>query len=158
MLGGLGFPLFPEDGTFILCGVLISSSIVRTFPAILVLYAGVLAADLVIYYFGRKCGERVVNHKRLHRLLPPEKLARLERKFKEKGIYFLILGRHFIGVRAQVIIVSGIMRMPVVKFLIIDTLTVTVTIALWTAIGYGGTHGLQNFGLDLIRRIPFQPL
>jgi len=158
ILGGLGFPFFPEDATFILCGVFISSSAVKVIPAIGVLYVGVLVADFMIYSFGRKCGRKVVRHRYLRRLLPPERLAKLEQKFKEKGIYLLVLGRHFIGVRSQVIIVSGIMKMPALKFLIIDGLTATLTIAFWTAIGYGGTHGLQSFGIDLIRRIPFLPL
>ncbi len=153
ILGGVGVPLFPEDATFILCGVLISASIVRVIPALSVLYVGVLLADLMIYSFGKKYGRSVVTQKWFHRLLPPAILLKLEEKFKQKGIYLILLGRHFIGVRVQVLLVSGIMRMPTLKFLITDALTVTVTIALWTAVGYGGSHGLQDLGIMIITKI-----
>jgi len=153
ILGGVGVPLFPEDATFILCGVLINARIVKAIPALSILYVGVLMADLMIYSFGKKYGRSAVTHRWCRRLLPPAKLLKLEGKFRQKGIYLILLGRHFIGVRFQILLVSGIMRMPTLKFLITDALTVTLTIALWTAVGYGGGHGLQDLGIHIIRKI-----
>jgi membrane protein DedA with SNARE-associated domain len=138
ILGGIGVPLFPEDATFVLCGVLISTRVVKATPALSVLYLGVLLADFIIYHLGKKYGRRVITHHWLHRLLPPDRLVRIEERFKKKGIYVLLLGRHIIGVRMQVILVSGIMKMTTWKFLITDAFAVTFTIAFWTALGYGG--------------------
>ncbi len=118
-------------------------------------YLGVLLSDLFIFHMGKKYGRRAVNHKWIHRFLSPEKFAKLEEKFKRKGIYFLILGRHLVGLRIQVILVSGIMKMPTLKFFIIDALTATVTITLWTAVGYGGGQGLHNIAVELMRKIAF---
>jgi len=125
-------------------------------PALMVLYIGVLIADFMIYSFGKKYGRSVVTRKWCRRFLPPTKLLKLEEKFRRKGIYLILLGRHFIGVRFQILLVSGIMRMPTLKFLITDALTVTLTIALWTAVGYGGGHGLHDLGIHVIRKI-FSP-
>lgn len=148
ILGGIGLP-FPEDATFILCGFLIQAQTVNTVPALLVIYLGVLIADFILYSFGRKYGRMVVSHRRFHRFLSPEKLTDLEKRFKRKGIFFILLGRHFIGLRAQIFIVSGIMRMHPLKFLLTDAVAVTFTIAVMVSIGYAGGHSLKDLGIDV---------
>ena len=149
ILGGIGVPFFPEDATFILCGFLIQAQTVKTVPALLVIYMGVLIADFILYSFGRKYGRMVVCHRWFHRFLSPEKLTDLEKRFKRKGIFFILLGRHFIGLRAQIFIVSGIMRMHPLKFLLTDAVAVTFTIAVMVSIGYAGGHSLKDLGIDV---------
>lgn len=158
LLGGLGIPFFPQNGTLLVCGFLLNTGVVKIIPALLVVYLGVLLGDFIIYYFGKKYGRRVVTHRWFHKCLPRDKLLTLEEKFKQKGTYVVVLGRHLIGARVQVLLVSGILKMPAVKFLLADALTITFTIVLWTAMGYGGGHNLRDLGVDVIRRIPFLPL
>ncbi|HSR09842.1 MAG TPA: DedA family protein [Thermodesulfobacteriota bacterium] len=153
MLGGIGIPFFPEDATFILCGALIAASMISTLPALLVSLFAVVTADLIIFHLGKKYGRQLVTHPRLRRLLPPEKFLKLEERFRKKGVYFLIFGRQVIGVRLQVILVSGIMKMPTLKFVLADALTAFVTIAVWTAVGYGGGHGLHSLFASGLRAI-----
>ncbi len=148
ILGGLGVPVFPEDGTFILYGFLTHAKIVKLFPAFMVVYAGALLADLTIYSFGRKFGRRIVTHRWCHRFLPPAKFAALQEKFNRKGSLFILLGRQILGVRVQLFLVSGVMKMPVRKFLTVDGLTVILTIAVWAAVGYGGGHFLGNIDFE----------
>lgn len=108
-----------------------------------------LIADFILYSFGRKYGRAVVCHRWFHRFLSPEKLTDLEDRFKKKGIFFILLGRHFVGLRAQIFIVSGIMRMHPLKFLLTDAVAVTFTIALMVSIGYVGGHSLKDLGIDI---------
>jgi uncharacterized membrane protein YdjX (TVP38/TMEM64 family) len=128
---------------------LIQAGTVKTVPALLVIYIGVLIADCIIYAFGRKYGRMIVCHKWFHRFLSPEKLADLEDGFKRRGIFIILLGRHFIGIRVQIFIVSGIMRMHPLKFLIADAVTVTFTIAVMVLIGYMGGHSLKDLGIHI---------
>jgi membrane protein DedA with SNARE-associated domain len=130
---------------------LIQAQIVRAVPALLVVYVGVLIADCILYAFGRKYGRMVVCHRWFHRFVSPEKLISLEEKYKKKGIFFILLGRHFIGLRVQIFIVSGIMRMHPLKFLLTDAFTVTFTIAVMVSIGYLGGHSLKDIGIDISR-------
>jgi membrane protein DedA with SNARE-associated domain len=58
LLGGIGFP-FPEDATLILCGFLISTHVVNPVYALLVVYAGLLAADFSLYLVGMKYGRMI---------------------------------------------------------------------------------------------------
>ena len=147
ILGGIGIPLFPEDATFILCGFLIYGSLVKPIPALLVVYIGALIADFMLYLFGRKCCRMAVCHRWCQKILPPEKLAELEEKYKKRGILFILIGRHLAGLRVQIFIVSGIMRMHPLKFLLTDAFTVIFTIAVMVAIGYSGGHSLEDIGI-----------
>ncbi len=147
ILGGVGIPFFPEDATFILCGFLIQGNIVKTIPGLIVIYTGALIADFILYLFGRRYCRMAVCHRWFQKILPSERLAVLEEKYQKRGILFVLFGRHFIGLRVQVFLMSGIMRMHPLKFILTDAFTVIFTIALMVSIGYAGGHGLEDVGI-----------
>jgi membrane protein DedA with SNARE-associated domain len=122
--------------------------VVKPVHAISVIYVGVLIADFILYSIGRKYCRMIVCHRWFRRLLSAEKLAVLEDKYKKRGIVFILMGRHFIGIRAQIFLVSGVMRMHPLKFLLADGFTVIFTIALMVSIGYAGGHSLKDIGID----------
>jgi len=146
ILGGIGVPLFPEDASFILCGFLIQANTVRAIPSLLVIYTGALIADIMLYLFGRKYCRMAVCHRWFQKILPSERLTALEEKYKKRGVLFVLFGRHLIGLRVQVFLVSGIMRMHPLKFILTDALTVIITIAVMVSIGYAGGHSLEDIG------------
>ena len=135
ILGGVGFP-FPEDAILILCGFLISTHVVKP------VYAGLLAADFSLYLIGKKYGRMIVCHRRFQKIISPERLLILEDKFNKRGILFILFGRQLIGLRAQIFLAAGVMRMSAVKFLITDAISSQFTIALMVGAGYIGGHNL----------------
>jgi membrane protein DedA with SNARE-associated domain len=143
VLGGLGLP-FPEDATLFLCGVLIATDVVMALPALLVIYGGILLVDFGLYLVGRKYGRMVVTHPKFHRLLGPEKLARLEEKFRRNGILIILLGRHLIVLRAQIFLAAGVMKMPHWKFMIADAVSSLITIGLLAGAGYLGANTFKT--------------
>lgn len=150
LLGGIGFP-FPEDTTLILCGFLISHEIVRPIPALAVVYSGILMTDFSLYLVGKKYGRAVITHKRFRRFLSPEKISMLEEKFRKKGILVILLGRQFVGLRAQIFIVAGITGMPALRFLAVDSITAIFTIFLMAGAGYMGGYSLEIIKNDITR-------
>jgi membrane protein DedA with SNARE-associated domain len=150
ILGGIGFP-FPEDTTLILSGFLIAQGILKPLPAFLVVYPGLLITDFFLYWVGKKYGRMVVEHKRFRRLISPDRLSRLEEKFKKRDIWVILVGRHLLGLRAQIFLVAGVMRMSAIKFLVADAATVLLTIALMGGIGYAGGNSIQILKKDLTR-------
>jgi membrane protein DedA with SNARE-associated domain len=150
VLGGIGLP-FPEDATLILCGFLISHDIVKPVPALVVVYAGLLCADVTLYFIGKKYGRRIVTHKRFHRILSPERLSKIEDQFKRRGGLFILIGRHIAGLRAQLFLTAGVMEMPLLKFFIADAFSSIFTIALMAGAGYAGGNSLQVLRKDLTR-------
>jgi membrane protein DedA with SNARE-associated domain len=150
VLGGIGFP-FPEDTTLILTGFLITQSIIRPIPAFLVVYPGLLMTDFFLYWVGKKYGRMVVEHKRFRRMISPDRLLRLEEKFKKRDVWIILVGRHLLGLRAQIFLVAGMSRMPAIKFLVADAATALLTIVLMGGIGYAGGNSIQILKKDLTR-------
>lgn len=150
ILGGIGLP-FPEDTTLILCGFLISTHVVKPISALFVVYTGILIADYILYIVGKKYGRMIVTHKRFHKILSSERLSMLEDKFKKRGILFILIGRHLVGLRAQIFLVAGVMRMSPIKFLITDAFSSLFTIAIMVGVGYLGGNSLDIIRKDITR-------
>ena len=150
ILGEIGFP-FPEDATLILSGFLTAHGVIKPPPAFLVLYLGLLITDFSLYVVGKKYGRSIVEHKRFHKIISPDRLSKLEEKFKKWGGLVVFLGRHVWGLRAQIFLVAGVMKMSAIKFLMADGIAAFFTIALWGGIGYLGGNSLQVLKKDVTK-------
>jgi membrane protein DedA with SNARE-associated domain len=147
ILGAIGLP-FPEGTTLIVCGVLIFTHVIKSVPALLIAYSGILIGDLLAYSLGRKYGRMIVTHKRFHRIISPERLLKLENMFNKKRTLLVMIGGHLVG---EIFIVAGVMRMPLSKFLAADAIASIFTIAIWTGIGYVGGNSLEVIKKDITR-------
>ena len=150
ILGGLGLP-FPEDGILIISGLLIAHGVIKLTPAFLIIYPSLLIADFILYSIGRKYGRMVVEHKRFSKIVSPATLLRFEEKFKRWGALMVFMGRHFIGFRAPIFLISGVMRIPRLKFLIADGLSAIITIFINLGLGYLGGNTLMLLRNDITR-------
>lgn len=142
ILGGVGLP-FPEDATLILTGFLVAQNVIKPVQAFSAVYAGLLISDFFLYWVGQKYGRMLVLHKRFQKIISQEQLAKLEEKFKRRGVWVVLIGRHFLGLRAQIFLVAGVMRMSATKFLLADGATSLLTIALMGGIGYAGGNSVE---------------
>jgi len=150
ILGGIGLP-FPEDTTLILAGFLISHHIIRLLPALIVVFIGALIADMLIFAAGWKYGRRIVELPRFRKIMTVERLLTVEERFRKHGTLIILAGRHLIGLRAQLFLVAGVMRMPVLKFVLADAVSLSLTIAIMMGAGYVGGNSLQILSKDITR-------
>jgi len=150
ILGGIGFP-FPEDATLLLGGFLMADDVIKPLPAFLVIYLGLLITDFSLYLVGKKYGRRIVEHKRFHKIISPNRLSKLEEKFIRWGSLVVFFGRHILGLRAQIFLVSGVMKMSAIKFLVTDAISALFTIGLWGGVGYLGGNSVQVLKKDITR-------
>jgi membrane protein DedA with SNARE-associated domain len=150
ILGGVGLP-FPEDATLILSGFLVAHGAITPLPTFLTVYAGLLVSDFFLYLVGKKYGRMVVEHKRFQKIISPDRLSKLEEKFKKGDVWVILIGRHFLGLRAQIFLAAGVMRMPTIKFLMTDAATALLTIAFMGGMGYAGGNSVQILRRGLTR-------
>lgn len=150
ILGGIGLP-FPEDATLILGGVLTSHEVIKPLQGFLVVYSGLLITDFSLYLVGKKYGRSVVEHKRFRRIISSDRLFKLEEKFRKWGTAVVFFGRHILGLRAQIFLVAGVVRMPAVKFLGADAVSALITMGLWGGVGYLGGNSIQILKRDIER-------
>jgi len=146
VLGVIGFP-FPEDAILILCGFLIASGVVKPAPALIVVASGMLMTDYFLYYVGRKYGRKVVAHRRFRKIISARREVRLEKIFRRWGVFAILLGRHLVGLRSQIFLVAGILRMPRARFVLADAASSIVTMTIMVGAGYWG-----GSTLDLIKK------
>jgi membrane protein DedA with SNARE-associated domain len=150
ILGGVGLP-FPEDAVLITSGLLIAHGVIKLMPALVIIYPCLLIADLILYSIGRKYGRKVVEHRIFSKIVSPATLSRFEERFTRWGALAVFLGRHFVGFRAPIFLISGIMRIPRTKFLIADGLSAIITISINVGLGYLGGNSLLMLRKDITR-------
>jgi len=148
VLGVLGFP-FPEDAMLILCGLLIANHVVKPVPAVLVVALGMLMTDYFLYHIGRTYGRKVVTLRRFRKIITAKRVIRLERTFRKWGVLVILLGHHLVGLRSQIFLVAGILKMPRLKFVLSDAVSSVGTISIMGGAGYWGGSALELIKNDV---------
>lgn len=142
VLGTLGLP-FPEDAILILAGFLVANETISPLPAFLTVYSGLLVTDFLLYSFGKKYGRRLVEHRRFQKIISLERLLKIEEKLKKWDVLAVFFGRHLFGVRAQIFLAAGVVKMPYKRFLIADGTSALLAMALWGGLGFVGGNSIQ---------------
>lgn len=139
LLCGVGLPL-PEEVTLIGSGLLLYRGEVEFVPIVIVCSAAILTGDSIPYWLGRRYGMSALKVRWVARIVHPERFARLERRFEEHGNWAVFVCRFFAGVRIPGYFVAGTMRMPYLRFLVLDALGValSVPISIWAGKLFGG--------------------
>jgi len=148
ILGTLGLP-FPEDGILLLGGFLTAHGVINPLPAFFIIYSGLLMTDFLLYSAGKMYGRRLIEHKRFQRILTAKRLSMVEENFRKWGILVVFFGRHLLGLRAQIFLVAGVLKMSRKKFLIVDGISALFTITLWGGLGYLGGNQIQSLKRDV---------
>jgi membrane protein DedA with SNARE-associated domain len=137
VLGSVGFP-FPEDAILICSGFFIAEKVLSPAPTAFMVFIGILISDIIIFSLGRHYGRKIVTHKWFGRLLSEKKLAVIEGRFSTYGPWVILIGRQIFGIRGQVLLMAGIMRMPFLRYLLSDVLAVFATMGIMITVGYTG--------------------
>ena len=84
---------------------------------------GVVVADTILYAAGRLFGARLLHSPWFRRrILPDDKRESIEKNFHDRGVLILLGARFTPGIRTPVFIMSGVLRMPLGRFLLADGL------------------------------------
>jgi membrane protein DedA with SNARE-associated domain len=119
---GFGFPI-PEELPVITAGILVGhgDTNLRWYIMLPVVIAGVVTADGLLYGAGRLWGRRLLEIGWVQRrLLPPDKREQIERNFAARGILVLLGARLLPGIRTPIFLMAGVLRVPLLRFLIAD--------------------------------------
>jgi len=147
---GLGVPI-SEDLTLLLGGGLAARGVTAYWPTLAAGYFGVLLGDCLIHHWGWRMGPAAYQHKRVQRVLSPERQEKLRAHFAKHGFLTIVVGRHTPVLRAPVFFLAGASKVPLWKFLLADAVSAAITVPIVVTLGfYFGEH------LDEIRAIIHQ--
>ena len=113
--GGIGLP-FPEDLSLIGAGVLAEQKLLRLHDVIAVGFAGVVAADWILYAFGRRYGASIITRPRFARLLGVERLDAVRAAVLRHGATAVFLARFMFGFRIVTFLSAGIFGVSAPRF------------------------------------------
>ena len=98
-------------------------------------------------------GILVAGHNLVHPL-PQQRQAGVPNPAALSGIaeMLVLFGRHILGLKTQLLLLAGIMRMSVTKFLVVDGATALLTVALfWGGIGLLGDDRIEKIKAEAIK-------
>jgi len=132
---GFGFPL-PEEVTMLGAGFLVYEGEVEALPVVGVCWAATLIGDSVPYWVGRRFGRSVLGIGPVARVLHPERMGAIERRFERNGAWAVFACRFVPGLRLPAWFTAGTLGMPYLRFIAIDGLGALLMTPLFVLLGY----------------------
>jgi len=135
LAAGLGLPI-PEDVSLLTAGYLVWSGQTTFLLAIPLCWLAIIAGDSILWWLGRRYGERITQHRFLRRRLTKKRLLRIEQHFENHGAKTILVGRFAAGARAFFFLAAGAMNVSYARFLFFDGLAAAISGAGWILIGW----------------------
>jgi membrane-associated protein len=148
------FPPFPGDlATVIGAFVAVHGQIEPPLLIVVTSAASVLGAG-VDYAAGVWLKNHIdrSKHSWVHRLLPPEKLERIEAQYRRWGVGLVLVNRFLPGTRAFIFVFAGVSRIPLGRTLMAGGLSAVAWNALLIALGYKVGENRERL-FELVSRI-----
>ena len=133
--GGLGLP-FPEDLTILAAGVLAHHHLLRLRDVIAVGFAGVAAADWIIYLAGRRYGRGIVGHPLLARLFGAARLDTVRGVVERHGGRAVFAARFVFGFRIATFLAAGTFGVPAYRFALGEAAGTAIFVPAMATLGF----------------------
>jgi membrane protein DedA with SNARE-associated domain len=111
----------------------------------------VLSGDVMLYWIGRRWGQRVLDWRVVRWVLAAERQQSLTERYREHAIKTVAMARHVAGLRAVAFLATGIARVPFWKFLVADAAAAAVTVPFAFALAYLFTNRVTAILADVHR-------
>jgi membrane protein DedA with SNARE-associated domain len=137
ILAGFNMPV-SEDLVFIVSASIAATIVPENTVYIFIgCFMGAYFSDIIAYTIGRTFGRRLLKISFFQKLFPEEKIEKIERYFLKYGGNTLFFGRFIpFGMRNVLFATSGIVKMKISKFLLVDFLALCVTSTVLFYLGY----------------------
>ena len=152
ILVGLFFLAFVQEDSAVISSALLGYNAVfpywLTFSAC---FLGMWVSDIAIYFIVKIGGRRLLESGWARRLLPLHKTDRAARWFDRYGGFTLIFSRFALGTRTALLVVSGLLKYPTTKFLIVSsTGAIGWLLLVFSLFGFLGQSATAIFGVRWI--------
>lgn len=132
----------PGDVVLLLAGFYVERSDLDLGPVCGLAFVGALLGDTIGYSIGRFAGRRVVDRFG-KRLLPKDRLERVDRYFQEYGMWAVAVGRITPVVRTINTFAAGMARMPFPRFLVSVAMAAGVWAVVMPVVGFFLSDSLE---------------
>ena len=135
VLTGLGLPI-PEDVILLAAGATVSWGRTGFYPMVGAALLGVLVADALLFWLGRRYGRGLLERRPFRYLATAARVERAGRMFRSRGAGAVFLARFVAGLRFVVFFLAGASGMRPATFLLMDLTGALVSVPLVVLLGY----------------------
>ena len=150
LLGSLGVPI-PEEMPIAAAGILSHEGLARWWLALPMCLLGVLSGDVVLYWTGRRWGERILRWRMVRWVLTAPRAEALKEAYRQHALKTVVTARHVAGLRAAAFLTAGMARVPFWKFILADAGAAAVSVPFVFALAYFFTHQINAILADVHR-------
>jgi membrane-associated protein len=122
---GIGVPI-SEDVVLLTAGTVCSTGHAFVFVMVPIAWLGVIAGDTLAFRIGAKLGPKALEHRRLKKVLTPERVAKLRARFDKYGLWTIFFARFLPGVRLPTFLLSGSMGITQRRFWLADAFAAAI--------------------------------
>ncbi len=135
--------VIPGDVVLLLAGFYVERSPLDLGPVCILAFLGALIGDTIGYSIGRFGGRRILERWGGGRVLSAERLERVDRYFKEYGMWAVALGRLAPVVRTVNTFAAGTARMPFAQYLCAVAIAASVWAVVVPVLGFFFSGSLE---------------
>ena len=144
VLTGIGIPI-PEELPVVVAGAASAYGQLNPWLAFLACVIGALGGDLVMYTMGYHFGHGALKDRPLFaRFLSSEREARVERMILQHGLKVLVVARFMVGLRSAAYLAAGILRLPLRRFLLVDSFCVLLVVGVTFGLSYRYARSVED--------------
>lgn len=121
LAAGVGAPV-AEELVVLTAGALSRRDLLEWWIALAVCFVGVVGGDVILFLAARKLGGAALKRERFRKLLPPERMRKLQDFYRRRGPLAIVVARQIPGVRAPAFALAGIQRMDLKRFVFWDVI------------------------------------
>ena len=146
---GVGFPM-PEEIPIVTAGALAGHASqdptrsLHWWILLPVCILGVVISDGLLYLVGRTFGMGLLRFPLVARILPRQRVQRVQRNFKKYGVLILLFARVLPGIRSPVFLSAGILRLSWRRFLLADGMYAIPGVSLLFFLAYWFTDQFRD--------------
>jgi membrane protein DedA with SNARE-associated domain len=116
---GFGLPV-NEDILLLFAATLTLQGVMEPLPLIAVAWFGLVVADSLVFYWGRRFGAQLLQHRFLARFVPEARLSAMQHTMRRYGPAYIFLVRFMPGLRTPLFLTAGSLRVRYRLLLIFD--------------------------------------
>jgi len=143
LLAGANIPISAD--LLIVCGAILAATVVpeHALHIYLAIFLGCYFSAWIAYGLGRFAGRKLLSFKWFAKILPEERLNKIDQFYTKHGFLTLLIGRFIpFGVRNCIFMTTGISQMPFLKFAGFDL----VACFIWSSLSFYVFYTLgQNY-------------
>ena len=129
-----------EEIIIVPAGLLVGLGHLAPWTTFVCAYVGAFMSDGIWFFMCRRYGSPILHVRWFKRIAHPRRLLQAKHQIEKRGAWLIVTARFVPGTRTSVMIASGLLHMPIWKFVLAEGLTLLITVPLQLGLGYLISH------------------